>query len=179
MPASLVRIPFTEDLLTKVQAFDCGSEPWQLEVSNWIKAPPGAGGAVDALKRGVRVWLYTDADGNLLGFGSLAEATQRWPRSKDPPIPVSLIPWLALDRRFWRKPEGPPEERFSGLILRDLIAEARASQEERTLLTLYVHIDNLAAIKLYERAGFRELHKPYTDKTTGWVYKRMALVLKD
>jgi GNAT superfamily N-acetyltransferase len=179
MPPQLTRIPFTEELLPKVQAFDCGSEPWQLEVSNWIKAPPGAAGAVDALSRNVQVWLYADEQGNLVGFGSLAEAMQRWPRSKDDPIPVSLIPWLAVDRRFWGKPEGPPEERFAVVILRDLLAEARAIQDERPLLILFVHVDNAAAIKLYERAGFKELHKSLKDKQTGWLYKRMALLLKD
>jgi hypothetical protein len=39
MATQLVRIPFPEALLPKVQGFDCGQEPWEKEVSDWIKAP--------------------------------------------------------------------------------------------------------------------------------------------
>lgn len=173
----LTKIPFTEQLLPKVQNFECGDELWQREVSNWIKAASGTGGAVDALQQGTQIWLYADDNGDLVGFGSLAEATQRWPRSKDPPLAVSLLPFLAVDQRFWGQPAGPPESRYANLLLRDLVAEAMKFQTARPLLLLFVHTDNLAAIKFYERAGFVELHKPYTDRQTGWSYKRMVLVL--
>jgi ribosomal protein S18 acetylase RimI-like enzyme len=176
---SLTRIDFTDQFLPQVQAFDCGDEPREREISDWIKAPRGSGGALDALGQDNKVWLYVDGDGNLVGFGSLGDSVQRWPGPKDPALPVSIIPWLAVDRRFWGQPVGPPEQRYSALILCDLIAEARHKQDERPLLILFVHVDNVAAIKLYERAGFKELHKPYTDKTTGWRYKRMVLVLKE
>ncbi len=176
---SLKRLDFADHLLPQVQAFDCGTEPWQRELSDAIKAPRGSGGVLDALEHGTRVWLYIDEDGNLVGFGSLGESVQRWPGPKDLALPVSIIPWLAVDRRFWGKPAGPPEERYSALILRDLLAEALNKQDERPLLILFVHVNNLAAIKLYERAGFRELHKQYTDKKTGWQYKRMVLVLRE
>jgi hypothetical protein len=176
---SLSRIDFTEQLLPKVQSFDCGSEPWQREISDWIKAPRGSGGAVDALDKHTQVWLYMDEEGNLVGFGSLGVASQRWPGLKDSPIFVSIIPWMAVDRRFWGKPEGPQDQRYSGLIFRDHIAEALQKKDELPLLILFVYIDNAAAIKLYQRAGFRELHKRFTDKKTGWQYVRMVLVLKE
>jgi hypothetical protein len=35
MPTNLSRIEFTDELLAKVQAFECGEEPWQGEVSDW------------------------------------------------------------------------------------------------------------------------------------------------
>jgi ribosomal protein S18 acetylase RimI-like enzyme len=179
MPSNLIRIPFTEDLLPKVQAFDCGDEPWEREVSDWIKAPRGGGGALDELEHGATVWLYVTDDGELVGFGSLAAAVQRWPRSKDPQVPASVIPMLGVDRKFWGQPPGAPEERFSARLLVDLIAEAQTHRAERPILVLYVSIENARGIKYYERAGFAELHKPYTDKNTGRVYKRMVLVLKD
>lgn len=179
MPNDLSRIPFTEELSPKVQAFHCGDEPWQREVSDWIKAGRGAGGAVDELERGTRVWLYVSEGGELIGFGSLAPAMQRWPRAKDPPIAASVIPMLGVDARFWGQPPGPPEQRYSARILDDLIAEAQASRNERPILVLYVSVENLRGIRFYERAGFTELHKLYTDKATGRQHKRMVLVLND
>ena len=43
----LVRIPFTEILLPRVQGFDCGEEIWQTEISDWIKAPREGNGAIN------------------------------------------------------------------------------------------------------------------------------------
>jgi GNAT superfamily N-acetyltransferase len=178
MPSALTRIPFTEELLPKVQGFNCGDDAWEREVSDWIKAARGGGGGIDALQHGDQVWLYVTAEGDVFGFGSLGAAEQRWPRAKDPPVPVSVIPLLGLDRRFWGQPPGPPEERYSSRILEDIIAQARTRQDERPVLILFVHLNNGRAIRLYERAGFAELHKPYTDKQTGQVYRRMFLALK-
>jgi ribosomal protein S18 acetylase RimI-like enzyme len=181
MAATLQAIPFTADLLATVQAFDCGSEPWELEVSDWIKRPAGQDGAVDALARGTSVWLYVNDAGELVGFGSLAKTEQRWPAAKDPKVAASIIPWVAVDRRFWGQPPGPPEERYASQILDDLISKALLTRDERPLLVLYVHVNNQRAIAFYQRPyfGFVELHKPYTDRATGWQYKRMALMLKE
>jgi ribosomal protein S18 acetylase RimI-like enzyme len=179
MAHELKKIPFAEDLLPKVQAFACGDEPWQREVSDWIKAPRGASGAVDELERGARVWLYVTEDGDLVGFGSLAATTQRWPGAKSPPVPATVIPMLGVDGKFWGQPPGPLEDRYSARLLDDLIEEARAQRHERPILVLYVHVENLRGIRFYERAGFTELHKPYTDKRTGQQYKRMVLVLNE
>ena len=129
-----MRISFTEDLLPKVQGFDCGNEPWEVEVSEWIKAARGAGGAVDDLSRN-QVWLYAIEEGDLVGFGSLGEISQKWPRGKDPPIQASIIPMLGIDKKYWGQPPGPRENRYSTLILDDLIAEAH-----KNLLKLIVRI---------------------------------------
>jgi len=109
MSSNLTRIPFAVDLLPMVESFGCGDEPWQREVSDWIKAPPGAGGAVEELEHGAQVWLYATEEGEVVGFGSLAAASQRWPRSKDPPIPASVIPMLGVDQRLWGQPPGPAD----------------------------------------------------------------------
>jgi hypothetical protein len=109
MAASLQVIPFTPALLPTVQAFDCGSEPWEREVSDWIKRPAGEDGAVDALARGTAVWLYVNDAGELVGFGSLDKTEQRWPKAKDPKVPASIIPWVAVERRFWGQPPGRPK----------------------------------------------------------------------
>jgi ribosomal protein S18 acetylase RimI-like enzyme len=179
MAHELRKIPFTEELLPRVQPFACGDEPWQREVSDWIKAPRGAAGAVDELERGTRIWLYITEEGELVGFGSLAATMQRWPATKSPPIPATVIPVLGVDSKFWGQPPGPPEDRYSARLLDDLIEEARAQRQERPILVLYVHLANVRGIRFYERAGFTELHKPYTDKRTGQQYKRMVLVLNE
>lgn len=177
----LQRIRFTPAELPKVQQFDCGNEIWQLEISNWIKAPFGGDGAADAVTAAdtsaTDVWLYADDDGNLVGFGSLAESWQRWPKAKDPEIRVSVIPYMAIDRRFWGQPPGPWQDRYAAQILRNLIDEASKHRDLRPLLKLLVYEKNDAAIKLYERVGFVEYHKPRRDPSNGLLYKRMALVL--
>jgi GNAT superfamily N-acetyltransferase len=175
----LTRIPFTDALLPKVQAIDCGDTTWEREVSDWIKAPRGGGGALDELEHGAQVWLYATAAGDLVGFGSLSAASQRWPGPNDPKIAVSVIPMLGVDRGYWGQPPGPPEQRYSAQLLDDLIAEARSSRDVRPILILFVHVDNVRGTRFYERAGFTELHKPWTDKQTGQQYRRMVLVLTD
>jgi ribosomal protein S18 acetylase RimI-like enzyme len=85
---------------------------------------------------------------------------------------------LGVARAFWGQPPGPHEERYSARILRDLIWEARQQQDRRPILVLYVHVANTRGIAFYQRAGFAELHKPYTDARTGQVYKRMVLVVR-
>jgi ribosomal protein S18 acetylase RimI-like enzyme len=177
MSGSLTRIPFAEDLLSRVQGFECGDEPWQREVSDWIKAPRGTGGAVDEVDEGTRVWLYLGEGGELVGFGSLGTAMQPWPGPDDPQLSASTIPVVGVDRKFWGQPPGPRDERYSARVLDDLITEARARRDERPILLLYVHVDNERASRLYERAGFVELNEIYTVKETGRRYKRMVLVL--
>jgi GNAT superfamily N-acetyltransferase len=176
---SLIRIPFDESLLPKVSVFDCGTEPWQHEVSEWIKRQRGAGRALDEIECGLQVWLYATDAGELVGFGSLGPALQRWPAAKDPEIAVSIIPFMGIDRRFWGQPPGVPwQERYSGQILGDVVAEAAKSRDARPILKLLVYEGNAAAIKLYERVGFTEYHKPRKDKESGLLYKRMALDLR-
>jgi len=177
MASDLTRISFTEELLSKLQAFHCGDEPWEQEVSDWIKAPRGGGGAVDELDHGTQVWLYANEAGEIVGFGSLGPATVRWPRSKDPPVAASVIPMLGVAKRFHGQPSGPPADRYSARILDDLIATATAARDSRPVLVLYVFVNNPRAIRFYERAGFVELHKPYKDNLTGRMHKRMVLAL--
>lgn len=182
----LQRIPFTVEMLPGVQQFDCGSESWERVVAEYLKAPdsePESAVASTLLPSShphhARIWLYINQDGELVGFGALANGNQRYPKPKDDPIPVCILTYLALDKRFHGKPDGPSEQRFATRILRSLIDEAKLTAIERPLLILYVDEANEKAIRFYQKAGFAELHKPYKDKATGRLHKRMYLVLDD
>ena len=107
----LIRIPFSEDLHPKVQQFDCGTDMGGRGFDVDQGSPRQRGRAVDEMENGgLSVWLYATAEGELVGFGSLGESDQRWPKDKDPPIKTSAIPFIGVDCRFWGKPPGNWEE---------------------------------------------------------------------
>ena len=88
---------------------------------------------------------------------------------------MAIIPALALRRECWGKPPGAAwPDRYSGQILRHLIGEAAALPGPPPAVGLYVHPDNAAAVKLYERFGFIRRHNTYTDKATGTTYHGYA-----
>lgn len=123
--------------LPAVQAFDCGTEPWELEVSDWIKGKPN--GVLDDLKRtgGCEVWLYGTPQDGLIGFASLSEPSWGYPAKHDPK--PNLIPMLGIQKRYWGEPAGPKEDRYARQIMDDVIAEARTHIERAPVLVLYVH----------------------------------------
>jgi ribosomal protein S18 acetylase RimI-like enzyme len=125
---------------------------------------------------GTRVWLYRDE--SLVGFGSIG--TTRWsvPDEAGPKRKVSIIPWVAIAEAFRGRPAGVPrDQRYSSLILDDLISEAASLMNCEPYLCLCVHPDNAAAIRLYERHEFARLSKPFHDKQSGIDYLRMFLAL--
>ncbi len=74
MADQLRHVAFTPDMLSRasVQAFGCGPEEWETEITDWLKAPPGAGGAADDVTVAENpVWLYATDGGDLVGVGSL------------------------------------------------------------------------------------------------------------
>lgn len=177
MARTLKALPFVPDYvnLPAVRSFDCGDEPWEREVAAWIQGGPG--GVLDDLQRGCEVWLYvTDEDG-LVGLGSLAASRWQWPLPESPRVPISLIPMVGIQKRFWGKPDGPPDERFSARILDHLIFQAMGHTERQPLLGLFVDPRNVRAIRVYEKAGFTHFSKTYTDQASGVTYISMLLNL--
>lgn len=83
MIPELKKVPFTTELLPKVQQVDCGDEVWEREVSDWIKAPPGCEGALNEIQHGNRVWLYDTVEDGVVGFGSLGDAVQIIPVTQE------------------------------------------------------------------------------------------------
>ncbi len=180
MPQGLFKDVFTESDLEEVQSFDCGNEPYQQEVANWLKGSLGADSALTSInhqERPGKVWLYRLEDGTLVGFGALGKSEWRWKGKKDPKIPLTVVIWIGLGKEFHGQPPGPREQRYSWQILDDLIAEALEDEETHPVLGLFVQTANVRAIELYRRAGFTEELEPFVDKQTGVEYQRMAMVL--
>lgn len=175
MPRELRKIPWNDEYIETepVRSFHCGGEYWEREIEQWIKHD-----VVEERRRmpPVEVWLYyTDEDG-LIGYGSLGESRWRWPLPSGRRVPISIIPAVGIDRRFWGQPEGPPEGRFSNRIMADLVEEARQRHERVPVIGLYVHPDNRRAMRLYERLGFQYFHHTYRN-ADGIDYISMVLKL--
>lgn len=136
MADSLTKHPFTADDWADVQAFDCGDEPFEQEVADWLRGPaePGVESALNSIAdetRQSRVWLYKLGD-KLVGFGALAKTESRWPgENKDPRLPLSIIIWVGIQKGYRGQPPGPREGRFAAQILDDLVAEAEADARTR------------------------------------------------
>lgn len=154
----LSRIDFSAALLPRVQQFDCGSQTWEKEVSDWIKGSLGSGGALDDMANlNTAVWLYEEKNGELVGFGSLGQHQLRYADPKKGKLtPMHVIPFLGLARSFWGKPTGPPQDRYSREIMRDILDEARKHPSGLRAVYLCVHEKNVHAIDLYKEFNFAE-----------------------
>lgn len=171
---AIEKVAFTAEHLGLVQGFDCGDEPWQTEVSGWIQGP-----VLEDMKRWeTEVWLYLTSDGEIVGYGSLGRTRWQWPAETDRRQFISIIPNVGIRRVFWGKPLGDRDQRYSSLIVDDLIAEAQERQSDRLpLLGLFVHPLNEQAKRLYRRKGFRAFSKrQWVEETQAW-YESMLLTL--
>ena len=135
-----------------VQNFSCGVDPWQVEVAQWIKAE-SQDNALNRMTEGTEVWLYRNAAGEVVGYGSLGKTEWRWPPPTGSWEVVSIIPYFGVQTRFQGEPRGAPRnERFAYQIVRDLVV--KAIRHGTRILGLFVDGDNKRAIKFYEQAGF-------------------------
>jgi ribosomal protein S18 acetylase RimI-like enzyme len=132
---------------------------WEQDVSEWLRAPLGSGGALDAITEGqAEVWLYEDADSRLVGFGSLGIALLPPITPGDVPMMVYAIPYFGIHTDFRGKPDGPREQRYAWRIFQGLIDEAER-RGEYPLLTLYVDPENPAYRGFYPPFGFQEVER--------------------
>ena len=180
--ASLTKHLFSDEDLASVQDFDCGSAPYELEVSNWLKGSADQESAIASIHHPVRpckVWLYKLEDGTLVGFGALGKSEWRWKGNKDPRVPVTVIIWVGLQKEFQGQPPppSPKEQRYSVRVLDDLINQASEDKETHPVLGLFVHKDNVKAIRLYQAAGFTDDLDPLRNKAGEIEYLRMAVIL--
>lgn len=157
-PYQLYADELTEDDRSELIDFDCGQEPWARAATEWLL---GSDVWESIKKRGTRVWLYRTESNVVVGFGSLGVTRRRWPPPDGSYGNLLIIPMLGLDYRFHGQPPDPAK-RFSSQIVGHLRYEAKRllaehqdpSRETTPLLVLYVHKDNLAAIRLYQKFGF-------------------------
>jgi GNAT superfamily N-acetyltransferase len=157
-PDQLFAIPFQQTDQARLEAFNCGSEPWARAASEWIR---GSEVLTSMEKHQTKVWLFENSAGTLVGFGSLGPTRRRWPPPDGDYLQLLLIPMVAIERAMHGKPDDP-EWRYSHQIMSHLIAEAghwRASSEHSpasrpSWLLLMVHPENHRAMKLYMRFGF-------------------------
>ena len=126
-----------------------------------------------------RVWLYYNAAGQMVGYGSLGITKWEWPDMASQRTKVHHIPYLGVGRAFRGLPPGDPEGRYSTFIIRDLIAEARAcpTPDVARILTLFVDERN-PALSFYRRIGFRDYHeKRLPSMTPGYCNLGMVYLL--
>jgi ribosomal protein S18 acetylase RimI-like enzyme len=158
MSGLLTKVSFDKSRLPDVSTFECGDvgEPWCDDVSNWIKSDEGV--LVDMARFKTKVWLYHNAEGQLVGYGSLGISKWEWPDMASPRTKVHHIPYFGVDKAFHGLPAGPPEGRYGAVIIRDLIEEARArhAPDITPIITLFVDERNHPAIKFYRRNEFRD-----------------------
>jgi hypothetical protein len=157
-PYQLYSDELTESDLPDLMDFDCGREPWARAATEWLL---GSEVWQSIEKRATKVWLYRTAADVVVGFGSLGMTRRRWPPPDGGYANLLIIPMLGMDYRFHGQPPDPVR-RYSNQILSHLRYEAKrllaehlaASHGMLPLLALYVHKDNRAAIRLYEKFGF-------------------------
>jgi len=140
---------FTLDMieLDAVQQFVCGTDECHLQVSEWIKGRPEGDSVREAIEqRNTKVWLYFNEEENFVGYGSLGPTTWKYPGPRDKQL-LTCIPMLGVHSGYHRRGYGRE-------ILRDLRSKAEVAKQERPILGLCVHPENLAAIQLYTSEGF-------------------------
>jgi len=151
------------DLLTDADRpdlaqFDCGESKWAEAATEWIQ---GSDVWESIKNRNTRVWLFRNEQVVLVGYGSLGISRRKWPPPGGQHENLQIIPMLGLDYHFHRKP--PDRQwRYSHQIMSYLRYEAINTLTQHVslgrstlpLLILYVHQENVAAIRLYEQFGF-------------------------
>jgi len=129
-------------------------------VTAYIKASVAERGALWEMGNfGNQVWLYANEAAELVGFGTYG-TTSRWIWPEDQRnqrVIAHHIPMLGIDRRFRSCPAGLKNERYSAQIVDDLIEVSRSetAPDIVPILTLFVHPENIGAIRLYEGGNGR------------------------
>ena len=170
MPGRVTPVVFTVDMLgwTSVQGFGCGDEAWEREITEWLKAPLGSGGAVDETFEGNTTWLYVSDDGDVVGVASVGPSSASWPKNSSPRLPATCVTWVATDYRHRGKGYG-------GQIMNHVVGECLARKDDFPLVVLYVYQGNPARDWYVKKYNFAEIGKPLTQN--GRFYDRLVLSL--
>ena len=163
---------YADEISPELLGFDCGDEPYAIEVAQWIQGRPAE--AYDSLPRsladGTRVWVYRDEAQQIVGYAALGATTWRWPPPSGEKQTMSIIPWFGIHKNFHGKPTGVAQhERYSYQMMGHLIARARETGNE--FVVLFVEAHNDRAKRFYENVGFVTI-----DERKG--YLRMVMNLR-
>lgn len=152
MPDLLTAAPYCPQLAELIRQFDFGPESYERELSDWLRDQIDS-----ARSMGVEVWLYWNTAGDCVGFGSVGETgfKQVPPQNSRTEGNFVNIPALGLRTEFQGEPKDAPKElRYSRQIMQHLIERARRWPGELPALRLYVHPENVKAIRFYPTFGF-------------------------
>jgi ribosomal protein S18 acetylase RimI-like enzyme len=167
--AILSRISLSPELLAhqSVRNFDCGPDPWSIEVTEWFHAPVGTGGAADDLQSGdTSGSIFITNTGEVVGFCAYGPSFVSWPKNSSPRQPAFCIAYLGVDHRHQRNGYGK-------IILQDTLGIIQSLKTSK-LVVLYVRVGNPAA-KLYREFGFKDVGKP---KLTPEGHENQRMILK-
>ncbi len=156
--------PFDATRLPLLVSFDCRKNSSDTDIhgklaTDWIKCVDPNDSPLGPIPDPHNVGLVTETflyfdDDLLVGFGSVGTTTRTVKRE----VQIwSIIPHIGVDHRFCKN-SVDWKQRYSALIMVHLIGHARAYNTPRLLL--YVHINNPAARKLYDRLAFSALGGP-------------------
>ena len=156
-PHQLYAVEFQKADQARLVGFSCGDEIWSKHVAEWILGSD----VFSSMERGTRVWLFENAEGEIVGFGSLGTSTWRWPPPDGDRTTIVLIPMLGIDAHYRGQPPDP-QWRYSRQMMSHLLAEAKllssqstgAAKKRPEWLVLMVHQENKRAIRFYEQCGF-------------------------
>jgi ribosomal protein S18 acetylase RimI-like enzyme len=118
----------------------------------------------------------------VIGFAGIGPSRWRWPDTAAAKRDLLILTNFGIDEQYRRRPEGPPDQRYSRKILDHVVSRAQAlvaaNARLSPLLALYVYEGNPGAQKLYTDYGFVRLPDQIsTDEESGRRYLGMILTL--
>ena len=119
-PHQLYAVELHEADQARLAGFTCGDEAWSRHAAEWIRGSD----VLDSIAKGTKVWLFENAGGEIVGFGSVGRTRWRWPLPDGSYTSILLIPMLGLRTSFQGQPPDP-DWRFARQIMSHLI-HARA-----------------------------------------------------
>jgi hypothetical protein len=121
------------------------------DAADWIRGI-GYPTVVSEIRRGTQVWIYRNAEDDVVGFGSLGLASWKFgPR----PQTVQLIPMLAVVAKYHGLPAvGSGSPKYCYQLLEHLLKQAEFNLAISPWPAMSVRPDNIKSIRLCQKAGF-------------------------
>jgi GNAT superfamily N-acetyltransferase len=144
-----------------LQEFDCGDEPYEQEVTSWIREWIWKDSARYQSYRDQTVVVADLSENRIVGYGTW-ECVEAF--GTEPVTKHLEIAWFGIDKAY-QGASDPEGRRVSDLVY--------ASVEQRAIvdlgvgqdipLTLTCHVDNFRGRRFWERQGYRLVGPPYAE----------------